>query len=287
MASALALLLTAPVHAQHAPQAEKDRISRGAYGQGPASPPPLAYIYSAIAFHPDASDVWASNRYPSVESAIRAARDACTRVMGKGCEVEWQSNGAIAVALDNHGAIWWARDRSTRTAQRRLLDSCAKAPNPKDCTMIGVFSNSDRFRDSDGENVRHPRDMSTLRKRYGALAWMDQSSDARYWISTGHDSQQQADAAVLAKCEAARTDKGTCKVTARSGAGAIVVYANDRNPDGAAVTSNLSVELARESIDRHCKAIKASCRILQSFPVRQPGLFAYDSASKAPATALQ
>ena len=52
------------------------------------------YIYGAIAWHPDADDVWMDGSYDGAYTAERTALAACNQAMGGGCSSvgEWHNS---------------------------------------------------------------------------------------------------------------------------------------------------------------------------------------------------
>ena len=101
--------------------------------QSGSRPPAQQYTYFwvsnyvAVAWHPDASDVWAIWNAQSEEQAKEGALRLCTVAMSKGCTIaNAASNSSIAIARASDGTLWSGWGETPRKAKNDVLASCKK-----------------------------------------------------------------------------------------------------------------------------------------------------------------
>ena len=83
--------------------------------------------YVAVAWHPDASDVWAIWNARSEEEAKEGALRLCAVAMSEGCTIaKAGSNSSIAIARASDGTLWSGWGATPRKAKNDVLASCKK-----------------------------------------------------------------------------------------------------------------------------------------------------------------
>lgn len=104
--------------------------------------------YLAVAWHPDASDVWAIWNARSAEEAKEGALRLCAVAMSKGCTIaNAGSNSSIAIARASNGALWSGWGETPRKAKADVLASCKK--QGARCTYERTFTGKP-YRDAAG-----------------------------------------------------------------------------------------------------------------------------------------
>jgi hypothetical protein len=101
--------------------------------QSESGPPAQQYNYYwadnyvAVAWHPDASDVWAIWNAHSAEEAKEGALRLCAVAMSEGCTIASAgSNSSIAIARAPDGTLWSGWGATPRKAKSEVLASCKK-----------------------------------------------------------------------------------------------------------------------------------------------------------------
>lgn len=251
------------------PMCEDDPNSASQQGSAPVA---ASADYSAVAWHEDASDIWASARYQNRATADNMALRHCTEVMGSGCQVIWQVNGYIGVALGATGNIHWAADGSKGKVKKMLDEQCKGYV--LGCLPIGIFKSTDTY-ESDGQwvNIRKPKNATLLRKKYGAVAWLDGPGyDGTSFVATGHATYPEAVDAAMAACRKHNGADAKCEVSMGTGNGFLYSY---RNEKGDSYTAEQTEKRAEQVMSLSCKKDKLTCTVSKVFDVRQPGLFAH------------
>ena len=245
------------------------RDDDGGYDDEPAAPQAPVRDYAAVAWHPDAADVWFEGGYSDAGAAEREARAACNAVMGGGCTTtgEWW-NSSMVIIRDRVGYFynaWLDKDRSER--DKVLADCSAQQLLP--CEIYMTFNSS----------RRQYRPGAEARKIYGAGAWVhgNEGYDGKLYLATGYrDSKVAVDTAVKA-CSDANPGR-TCEMVALSGNGIIQTFRYNGNFDNATVET--TPRRAREAAKRLCAQLKASSCVLQAaFDSRTPGVFVHEFAA--------
>ena len=238
-----------------------------------APPAPVRNDFSAVAWHPDASDVWASARYQNQAAANDVALRHCNEVMGSGCEVIWQVNGFIGAAISPNGNIMWSANSSRGKVKKSLEDQCKEFV--LGCVPIGIFKSTDGY-ETDGKwiNIRKPQNMALLRKKYAAVAWvMGQGYDGTSFIATGYATYPEASSAALAECQKHYGPKLKCEIVVGTGNGFIQAF---RSVEGDNFLIDQSVSRTQQALPMICKRQKLkNCVALKMYDARQPGLFAH------------
>lgn len=104
--------------------------------------------YVAVAWHPNASDVWAIWNAQSEEQAKEGALRLCTVAMHEGCTIaSAASNSSIAIARGSDGTLWSGWGETPRKAKADVLASCKK--QGARCTYERTFTGKP-YRDAAG-----------------------------------------------------------------------------------------------------------------------------------------
>lgn len=234
----------------------------------PAEPAAAHNSYAAIAWHPDAADIWVDGNYSGGENiAEREVVAACNSVMGGGCSLagDW-GNSSMAIIRDRNGSFYrgWAGEGGAE--RRRVLAECS-AKQLLPCEIFATIRSS--------TNRRSPG--PSARKFYAVSAWVVGSDgyDHKLYIASGQRSADAATAAAIKACRDATSRP--CESTALTGNGFIQAYRMDGNRDSATVET--SAKRAQEAARVNCKKQKGtSCELQALFDSRKPGLFVHDFA---------
>ncbi len=222
------------------------------------------YIYGAIAWHPDADDVWMEGSYDGSHTAERVALDACNQAMGGGCTSvgEWH-NSSMRIFRDREGALWsgWHGDGGVRS-KKTLADCSAKQLLP--CEVLGTYSSS---------KSRH-RPKPTARKLYAVGAWVEgtEGFDSRLYIASGQRDRATAERLALDACTKATRQR--CAILAFAGNGYIQTYS--LGTDGQSATAETSPKRAAQAAQVNCKKRKQPCTLQRVYDSRTPGEFVHD-----------
>ncbi|MDO9362135.1 MAG: DUF4189 domain-containing protein [Sphingopyxis sp.] len=231
--------------------------------------------YAAIAWHPDAADVWVDGNYVGANNnAESEALAACNNVMGGGCSSggTWW-NSSMTILRDRNGFFYkgWAGEGGAE--RKRVLAECS-AKQLLPCEVFATIRSS--------TNRRSPG--ISARKLFAASAWVVGGAadgyDSKLYIASGYRSADDATAAAIKACRDATSRP--CESNALSGNGFIQAYRMNGSDDSA--TAETSAKRAQEAARANCKKLKAkSCELEASFDSRKPGLFVHAFArAKAP-----
>ena len=241
----------------------------------PAPPAAPNNSYAAIAWHPEAADVWADGNYlHSASVGESEALAACTRVMGEGCTSAgtWW-NSSMTIIRDRNGYFYkaWAGEGGAERKQV-LADCSAKQLLP--CEVFATIRSS--------TNRRSPG--AAVRKLFAASAWVVGGAadgyNARLYVASGYRSADGATAAAIKAC--ADATARPCESNALTGNGFIQAYRMNGSDDSA--TAETSAKRAQDAARANCKKQKSpTCELQALFDSRKSGLFVHDFAKgKAP-----
>lgn len=236
---------------------------------GPPAPPPAPNnSYAAVAWHPDAADVWVDGNYlNSATVAESEALAACNRVMGGGCSSggSWW-NSSMTIIRDKAGYFYkgWAGEGGAERKQV-LADCSAKQLLP--CEVFATIRSS--------TNRRHPDER--VRKSFAASAWVvgnvADGYNSKLYVASGYRDADAATAAAIKAC--ADATKHKCESNALTGNGFIQAYRINGSDDSATVET--SAKRAKAAAEANCKKQKSkSCTLQALFDSRTPGLFVHD-----------
>lgn len=233
---------------------------------GPAPPPAAPNdSYAAIAWHPNAADIWADGNYLYAGNVSEGeALAACNRVMGDGCTLAgtWW-NSSMAIVRDRSGYFYKAWAGNGGAERRQVIAECS-AKQLLPCEVFATISSSTRRR-SPGPSAR---------KSFGAAAWVagNDGYDHRLYVASGYRSADEAATAAIKACSDATSRP--CENHAVSGNGFIQAFRIHGKNDSATVET--SAKRAQAAARLHCKKQKsASCELQAVFDSRKPGLFVH------------
>lgn len=243
--------------------------AQGGGGDGGNAAPSYYYIYGAIAWHPDADDVWMVGNYDAPYAAEREAMAACNNAMGGGCSSigEWH-NSSMRIFRDRSGALWsgWHGDGGVRS-KKALADCSAKQLLP--CEVLGTYSSS--------KNRHLPK--PTARKLYAVGAWVEgtEGFDSRLYIASGQRDAATAERLALDACTKATRQR--CAILTFVGNGVIQTYRLGTGDQSATVESN--AKRAAQAAQANCKKRGQPCTLQRAYDSRIPGAFVHDFMAAA------
>lgn len=238
----------------------------------PAAPRGPVDTHAALAWHPDAADVWIDGNYTGPNNlAERGVLDACNRVMGGGCASigNW-SNSSMVIIRDRGGDFFKAWVGQGGAERDKLLAECS-AKQLLPCELFATVKSS--------TNRRSPG--ASARKSYAASAWVagTEGYDGKLYVASGQRSVEAATAAAIKACTDATSR--TCETNAWTGNGFIQAY--QLSDGGGGATAETSAERAKQAAQINCrKQNSKSCALVALFDSRKPGLFVHDFRAKAP-----
>lgn len=237
-------------------------------GAAPAPAPAPNNSYAAMAWHPDAADVWVDGNYLGSDNIGETeALAACNAVMGSGCTAAgtWW-NSSMTVIRDRQGYFYkgWAGEGGAE--RKQVLAECS-AKQLLPCEVFATIRSS--------TNRRFPG--GAARKYFAASAWVVGSEtdgyDGKLYVASGYRNADEAIAAAIKAC--ADATKRKCDSNALTGNGFIQTYRLNGGDDSATVET--SAKRAKAAAEANCKKQKSkSCELQALFDSRTPGLFVHD-----------
>lgn len=220
------------------------------------------YAYGAVAWHPDADDVWMAGNWNGAGPAEGEALAACNRDMGGGCSSigEWH-NSSMTIIRNSQGILSNGWNGQGGAGRKRALADCA-ARQILPCEVLHSFS----------ADKRSYNPAPTARMSYASGAWgTGEHYDGRIYVSSGHRNAIAANEAALAACAAA-TASTTCRIAVGVGNGVIQPFLLDSANN---VLVERTAKRAAKAVTTDCKRRKAKCTVQQSYDSRTPGNFVH------------
>jgi Domain of unknown function (DUF4189) len=277
--------------------------------QGPKRPIIWVDVYSAVAWHPNAADVWAvwnvRNEQGSGNGAEQYVMNACTRDMGEGCILAGSAvGGTIAVARNPRGTVFAAFGNTAGKAKSEVMALCAA--KKEECAYLKSFTSKSwkEYADSNsnerydrmksysppaakrgiakntvvptpvpGKSTAIPGNIAAAAFSHGVKPWSE-----KVWISGGHAYVEDAKNAALDRC---RNESGAwCYVFVTSTNGIIQVGMDNNG----IVRANEAPTLQAAELDavKKCGEAKVQCRMTVKFAAATPGTMTYDIVSGKP-----
>lgn len=233
----------------------------------------------ALAWHPDATDVWASWQHDEAKAAEASALARCSAAMGPGCSIASSGyNSSIAVAQGPDGFLYvaWGEDKSK--AKKNVLTQCAR-PN---CVIKHLFSVEaewlpvDRFMHHLPQDNYSPKKLETY--RYGMVGWPKTEVDAKWqgkvWLVTGGKNFDVSKKQLLDRC---KKDTGVdCDIGQTTGNTHLIQFVN--NSTGLiSWASDFSKADAEKQMKKACKQTKDKCSLLNTYDAKTPRDLVIDS----------
>lgn len=225
-----------------------------------------APTYAAMAWHPDANDVWVDGNWNGPNNGAQGGALArCQQIMGEGCTIgaTW-NNSSYQLYRNGFGSIYaaWAYDKN----ELRRVEAECKGDFALPCEKLRKLSSAkDHY-----PGVK-------ARKKYIVGAWvnaMDQF-DNKLYIASGEPTYAAGEAKAMAAC--ARANPGApCAVATYSGDGVLQAYMQDTAPY---ITAETSAKRAKSAAQTLCKQAGAKkCAMQASYDAKRPGQFVHDYA---------
>lgn len=227
---------------------------------------PQQSTYGAVAFHPEAADVWMQGGLPSKGMAEKLAVAACNQVMGGGCigTGDWSNSSVVVVrSVGNNFRLVWLGEGQAEL--RATLAECA-AQQLLPCERYATFDSS-RPSYTPGRGVR---------KTYVAVAWSTATLNNKLYVASGLSSSIEARDQALSACRAANPS-GQCDVPT-NGSGFIQVGQSSPNGEASLFTvMENTPDRAEQAARVNCQRLKSANCVLQAmFDSRKREQFVYD-----------
>ena len=234
---------------------------------GPAPPPVSTDRYAAIAWHPDAADIWVDGNYVGPNNVSETeALAACNAVMGGDCTSTGQWwNSKMAIIRDRSGGFYSAWMGDGGAGRKKLLAECS-AKQLLPCEVFATIGA--------GTDRRSPG--ASARKLYAASAWnsgADGYDDNKLYVASGYRVLDDAIAAAIKACGDASGHP--CKLNMWTGNGFIQAYRLNGTDNTATIET--SAKRAQQAAKLKCKQEGAkTCELQALFDSRKPGVFVHD-----------
>lgn len=222
--------------------------------------------YAAIAWHPDASDVWFDGGYLAPGSAEPGALAACNRAMGGGCSSpgEW-SNSSTVVIRDRNGGFFTAWLGKDEKEVDRVLDECS-SKQVLPCEVFMMFTS----------RMDHHFPGPEARIAYAAGAWVDgvDGYNRKLYVASGYRSDEAATELAMNACQTENPSR-KCEVAVQANGGFFQTATFDVQRDFSTVErTEARVRLAAEALCRKNEAV--NCQLQAVFDSRRRGQFVHD-----------
>lgn len=234
-------------------------------GSGPqAAPAPAETTHAALAWHPDAADVWVDGNWNGPNNGAQGGALAqCQRVMGSGCSIASVWNDSSQQIYRNHRGYLYVAWTYDKQEVKRIEAECQGETILPCEKVLRIHSSYDR---DPGPEVR---------KRYLVAAWVGDvaKDDGRLYIASGEPSYAAAESKAMASCAAANPST-TCEVANFTGNGVLQTYLRGKDALASVQTSSKRAKQAAQAI---CKRDKAkSCVMQAQYDARRTGLFVHN-----------
>lgn len=241
-------------------------------------------VHVAVAWHPDANDVWAIWNVRERQGGKAAAEEGvlsdCRKVMGDGCTIATSVlNGTIAIARHPNGYNTYGWGATADAAKGDATNRCSKRIT---CTIVHVFTAKPwlEFTDAAGFNElkRYQPDRRSVKARFGA-ATHAQSNDPlwidKVWASSGHATEREAQKAARDKCTA--DSAAACKTMITNKDGVMAIYRDESLNIG--MVNGRNADAARDAVRKACAQYRVKCTSAELIDVKRAGLRIIDVAA--------
>ena len=252
----------------------------------PRAPRPQEWVdvHVAVAWHPNANDVWAIWNVRESQGGQATAEDTvlsdCRKVMGDGCTLATSViNGSIAIAHHPSGVHVYGWGRTPDAAK---MDALAQCTNKLTCTIAHVFTAKPwlEYTDVPGFNElkRYRPSGRDIKRRFGAAVlpqsdsplWID-----KVWASSGHTTEIEAQKAARDKCVA--DSAALCKSMITNQDGVIAIYRDENLATG--MVNERNADAARGAVRKVCAQDRVKCTLVELVDVKKPGFKIIDTAA--------
>ena len=252
----------------------------------PSAPRPQEWVnvYVAVAWHHNASDVWAIWNVRDLQGGLEAAKEAvlsdCRKVMGEGCTIAQSStNSSISIARRPNGFLVTGWGETPGAAKSNVLAYCTSKVM---CTITHVFTAKPwvEYTDVPGfdEMKRYRPSGRNIKARFGAAVLSESDNPLwtnKVWTSAGHTTEAEAYQAARNKCIA--DSAGQCEAWTANMDGVIAIYRDE----------NLKIDLinerntkaASQAVRKKCEQNKVKCTLVDLIDVKRAGFKIVDPAA--------
>jgi Domain of unknown function (DUF4189) len=263
---------------------------------GPRIPTMYANSYIAVAWHPNANDVWATWNHRTEAKSTQTALNACTQAMGEGCTIAINGwNGSVAIARDQDNIVWQAWADTPKNARKNVMKACKE--KKEGCKILHVFTAEPLIQPANftpeqqeilvtnpafdfskkyfPSNVKRlsTEPQSDTSRGFLAIAWTRFPLQA--WpnlvVASGYPTVKEAEKVAIERCQT--ESKQTC-----FSFGAID---NRTHPMFAAYVygkdqvywySNMTEESLEKDAEKHCREGNVTCQKIGVFDARRSGV---------------
>lgn len=233
-------------------------------------------VHVAVAWHPNANDVWAIWNVRESQGGQAAAEEAvlsdCRKAMGDGCTIAGSGiNSSVAIARHPNGFSAAARGKTSDEAKAEVVNFCSKRVT---CPVVHVFTAKPwvEYTDEPGfdELKRYRPNSRSVIARFGA-ATVAQSNDPlwadKVWASSGHATETEAQDAARNQCAADSSAPCTTMITNKDGV--IAVYRDENLQIG--MVNERNAGAARDAVRKACAQDRVKCALVELIDVKRPG----------------
>ena len=267
-------------------QSRQGGNSGGGYEQQQFSPPSVAVNWIsghvAVAWHANASDVWATWNQRTDEAAKSSALEACGKAMGEGCAIaNGGSNSSVAI-VQGHGAeLYNGWGVTPEDASAQATKFCTA--KTEQCKVKRLFTAEAQIAPGNLTPENYFPSTEAAGYMHVMVAWPKTKVSPQWaqkvWIVSGRVGYIQSVQALLGKC---KSDVGVeCAVTHFANldreTGAYGVISNYNNPkSGSMWGARASKKAAEIAMKAECAKDQVTCTNLRIFDAATPRLEAVD-----------
>ena len=250
----------------------------------PPVPQPPTYRYIAVAWHPDAADVWATWNRPSEKSATENALGACSKIMRNGCTIALSAwNSTVAIAQSDIGGNlntgWGAKPDGAR---EKAMEACAaKSGTCKIKHQFTVNINSDVKSYYPGKSVSR---QAIVMIAFPEGPVSEQRWAHKAWLVSGQGGYEYSRQMVLNQC---KKDSGLTCTTPHMAVGHVETNSNGviasyfHPVKGTFWFASASKQEAETKVRKYCAGEAVTCSNVQTYDAFTKRLQVLDSPVSA------
>lgn len=243
--------------------------------------------YYAVAYHPEAFDVWIMGGYTKRDTAEKNARELCginmlikgggDEELIKSCTLAFSSfNNVASIARGMNGDLYFATGNLSEESDAAVLANCRKQNDF--CSVFRQWVAHPRITYAPSEEAHQPE--GKFRKIYASAAWpresiSDNPADIAVYVTGGHPSKVAAERAALEACQ--QQSAHPC-VTARTVSDTYIVLMK-RSDKQVSITSS-PTEAMVTTIAKEVCGNGLICTVASVVPATQEGVGKYTLFAK-------